>query len=299
MYRNSRVVASYIRQIGRASHASAVECNAGFPRCKLPNATDSSTSLFPWNSKYSARLMGIHDPCSVEGIRHFRGGSEIQAGAPSEKPAVVQSTGGTGGPLLPATRGRQKPRVVILGSGWGACRLLKDINTLVFDVVCISPRNHMVFTPLLASTCVGTLEFRSVAEPVRKIQPALSLSPDSYYMPARCVSIDPDKHEVNCVTIYDDMPGGKTGAEFSVAYDKLVIATGAEASTFGIKGVAEYAIFLRDVKNARDIRTKLLLNLMLCEIPVYIQVRRQKKSSDSHTSSWSVGARREWNSAGN
>ena len=72
---------------------------------------------------------------------------------------------------------------------------------------------------------------------------------------------------MNCVTIYDDMPGGKTGAEFSVAYDKLVIATGAEASTFGIKGVAEYAIFLRDVKNARDIRTKLLLNLMLCEIP--------------------------------
>ena len=63
------------------------------------------------------------------------------------------------------------------------------------------------------------------------------------------------------------MPGGKTGAEFTVAYDKLVIATGAEASTFGIKGVTEYAILLRDVKNARDIRTRLLLNLMLCEIP--------------------------------
>jgi NADH:ubiquinone reductase (non-electrogenic) len=72
---------------------------------------------------------------------------------------------------------------------------------------------------------------------------------------------------VYCVTIYDDIPGGKAGAEFSVAYDKLVIATGAEASTFGIKGVTDYAIFLREVKNARDIRTKLLLNLMLCEIP--------------------------------
>ena len=194
MYRNSKVVARYIRQIGRASHAYAVECHAGFARCRLPNATDSSASLFPWKSKCSVKHMGIQDPCSVEGIRYFRGSGDLQAGAPAaEKPPVVHRTGGS---LLPPTKGRQKPRVVILGSGWGACRLLKDINTLVFDVVCISPRNHMVFTPLLASTCVGTLEFRSVAEPVRKIQPALSLSPDSYYLPARCTSIDPDKHEV-------------------------------------------------------------------------------------------------------
>lgn len=32
-----------------------------------------------------------------------------------------------------------------------------------------SPRNHMLFTPLLASTTVGTLEFRSIAEPVRYV----------------------------------------------------------------------------------------------------------------------------------
>lgn len=204
MYRNSKVVANCIRHISRASYASTVQCSAGFARCRLPNATDSSTSRFPWNSKSSAKHMGIfHDPCSVEGIRHFRVGSGLQAGAPpSEPPAVVHRTGG---PLLPPTRGRQKPRVVILGSGWGACRLLKDLNTLVYDVVCISPRNHMVFTPLLASTCVGTLEFRSVAEPVRKIQPALSLSPDSYYLPARCTSIDPEKHEVGCVSLAPTM----------------------------------------------------------------------------------------------
>lgn len=294
MYRNSRVVANYVRQIGRAalqpSHAAAA---AGFGRSRLPNATDSSSSPFLWHSTCSPKP---RDPCSVEGIRHFQSGTDLRAAGASEKAPVLSSTGSA---LLPPTKGRQKPRVVILGSGWAACRLLKDINTLVYDVVCVSPRNHMVFTPLLASTCVGTLEFRSVAEPVRKIQPALSLSPDSFYLPARCTAIDPEKHEVHCITVLDDMATGKTGAEFTVAYDKLVIATGAEASTFGIKGVTEYAIFLRDVKNARDIRTKLLLNLMLCEIPVYIQVRRQKKSRDSRTSSWSAEDRREWNSAAN
>ncbi|CAM6009332.1 unnamed protein product [Sphagnum balticum] len=165
--------------------------------------------------------------------------------------------------------GLKKPRLVVLGSGWGACRLLKDINMRLYDVVCVSPRNHMVFTPLLASTCVGTLEFRSVAEPVRSIQPALSISPDSNYFLARCTAINTQKHEVHCEALRDDAAHDQevSGKEFTVAYDKLVIATGAEASTFGIKGVHEHAIFLRDVKNAMDIRSKLLLNLMKCEIP--------------------------------
>ncbi|XP_021294553.1 internal alternative NAD(P)H-ubiquinone oxidoreductase A1, mitochondrial-like [Herrania umbratica] len=68
-------------------------------------------------------------------------------------------------PGLEATKPGEKPRVVVLGTGWAACRFLKGLDTRIYDVVCISPRNHMVFTPLLASTCVGTLEFRSVAEP--------------------------------------------------------------------------------------------------------------------------------------
>jgi hypothetical protein len=103
---------------------------------------------------------------------------------------------------LPATTRDQKPRLVVLGSGWGACRLLKDINMRLYDVVCVSPRNHMVFTPLLASTCVGTLEFRSVAESVRSIQPALSMSPDSNYFLARCTAINTQKHEVYNLSIY-------------------------------------------------------------------------------------------------
>lgn len=168
---------------------------------------------------------------------------------------------------LPATKPNQKPRVVVLGTGWGACRLLKELDTRIYDVVCISPRNHMVFTPLLASTCVGTLEFRSVAEPVRIIQPALAKDPDSYFFLARCTDIDTSTREVHCESIYDEATRTAGGDTFKVAYDKLVIATGADATTFGIDGVHDHAIFLRDVKNAMDIRSKLMLNLMRCEIP--------------------------------
>ncbi|XP_051120573.1 internal alternative NAD(P)H-ubiquinone oxidoreductase A1, mitochondrial-like isoform X2 [Andrographis paniculata] len=54
---------------------------------------------------------------------------------------------------------------------------------------------------------------------------------------------------------------------FKLAYDKLVIASGAQASTFGIKGANEYATFLREVHHAQAIRRKLLLNLMLSDVP--------------------------------
>jgi hypothetical protein len=96
------------------------------------------------------------------------------------------------GPTVP----QEKPRVVVVGSGWAACRLMKGLDTNLYDVVCVSPRNHMVFTPLLASTCVGTLEFRSVAEPISRIQPAISREPGSYFFLSNCTGIDPDNHSV-------------------------------------------------------------------------------------------------------
>ncbi|XP_031249268.1 internal alternative NAD(P)H-ubiquinone oxidoreductase A2, mitochondrial-like [Pistacia vera] len=167
---------------------------------------------------------------------------------------------------LEATKPGEKPRVVVIGTGWGACRFLKGLDTKIYDVVCISPRNHMVFTPLLASTCVGTLEFRSVAEPVSRIQTSLATEPNSYFYLASCTGIDTDKHEVYCETLSNGALPNEPHY-FKVAYDKLVIAAGAEPVTFGIKGVKENAFFLREVNHAQEIRKKLLLNLMLSENP--------------------------------
>ncbi|GMP74806.1 hypothetical protein CsSME_00032113 [Camellia sinensis var. sinensis] len=178
-------------------------------------------------------------------------------------------------PSLEATKPGEKPRVVVLGTGWAACRFLKGLDTKIYDVVCISPRNHMVFTPLLASTCVGTLEFRSVAEPVGQIQPALAKDPNSYFYLASCIGVDTDNHEVYCETV------GNVGLpyepyRFKVAYDKLVIAAGAEPLTFGIKGVKEHAFFLREVNHAQEIRKKLLLNLMLSENPGITEEEKER-----------------------
>ena len=61
----------------------------------------------------------------------------------------------------------KRKKLIILGTGWAGYSLLKHVNKKLFDVVVVSPRNHFLFTPLLASTTVGTLEFRSIIEPIR------------------------------------------------------------------------------------------------------------------------------------
>ena len=60
--------------------------------------------------------------------------------------------------LMSSLSGRDK--LVVLGTGWGSYAVLQDIDKSKYDVIVVSPRNHFLFTPLLASTTVGTLEFR-------------------------------------------------------------------------------------------------------------------------------------------
>lgn len=165
--------------------------------CRLhssENAQTLSANFFLHSDPGHTSKLG-HSISQVKGIRtspHFQFPSAAGAREQPDTEDEMQKF-----PGLEATKSGEKPRVVVLGTGWAACRFLKGLDARIYDVVCISPRNHMVFTPLLASTCVGTLEFRSVAEPVGRIQPALSTNPNSYFFLASCTGIDTDKHEVN------------------------------------------------------------------------------------------------------
>ena len=57
---------------------------------------------------------------------------------------------------------KNKPKVVILGAGWGGFNFGNQIDKNLYDVTLVSPRNHFLFTPLLASTTVGTLEYKCI-----------------------------------------------------------------------------------------------------------------------------------------
>jgi len=139
----------------------------------------------------------------------------------------------------------KKPRVVILGTGFASFSLLKEIDTGLFAVTVISPRNYFLFTPLLPSTTVGTIEFRSIIEPVRKARP------DVRYFQAMCTGVDPGARMVTCEAVSDKR-------KFTVAYDILVIGIGAVSNTYSIPGVQEHALFLKDLADARAIRQRII-----------------------------------------
>lgn len=62
-----------------------------------------------------------------------------------------------------------KKRVLVLGTGWAGTSFLKDLDASKYDVQVVSPQNYFSFTPLLPSVTCGSVEARSIVEPVRNI----------------------------------------------------------------------------------------------------------------------------------
>ena len=49
------------------------------------------------------------------------------------------------------------PKVVILGTGWGAMSFLQNLNQDDVEITIVSPRSFFFYTPLLAGSAVGTV----------------------------------------------------------------------------------------------------------------------------------------------
>ncbi|RDA86265.1 hypothetical protein CP532_5086 [Ophiocordyceps camponoti-leonardi (nom. inval.)] len=146
-----------------------------------------------------------------------------------------------------------KKTLVILGTGWGSVALLKKLDTANYNVVVVSPRNYFLFTPLLPSCTTGTIEHRSIMEPVRTILRRKRAAVKFYE--AEASSIDTDR---KVVKIVDNSEIKGATSETEIPYDMLVIGVGAENATFGIPGVRENSCFLKEIGDAQQIRKKIM-----------------------------------------
>ncbi|KAJ0946654.1 putative NADH:ubiquinone reductase (non-electrogenic) [Helianthus annuus] len=146
--------------------------------------------------------------------------------------------------------GNQKKKVVVLGTGWAGTSFLRNLKNPSYDVQVISPRNYFAFTPLLPSVTVGTVEARSVVEPIRNIVKKKKVNVD--FCEAECYKIDAKKKKVYCRSTKNDKE------EFVVDYDYLVVAMGARVNTFNTPGVEENCLYLKEVEDAQKIRRKVI-----------------------------------------
>ncbi|KAI9890397.1 MAG: NADH:ubiquinone oxidoreductase [Vezdaea aestivalis] len=146
-----------------------------------------------------------------------------------------------------------KPTLVVLGTGWGSVALLKKLDTENFNVIVVSPRNYFLFTPLLPSCTTGTIEHRSIMEPVRNFLRHKKATVKFYE--ADATRIDAAN---STVTIRDESEIKGASDETDIHFDELVVGVGAENATFGIPGVRENSCFLKEVGDAQAIRKRIM-----------------------------------------
>jgi len=139
----------------------------------------------------------------------------------------------------------QRPVLLVLGTGFASFSLVKAIDTERYRLVVVAPRNHFLFSPLLPSTTVGTIQFQSIIEPIRTARKGL------VYHQAYCVRLDTEKNIAYCEGKFKRTP-------FEVKYDQVFIGVGAISNTFGIPGVEQYCHFLKEIQDARNIRHEVI-----------------------------------------
>ncbi|KAL6703933.1 NADH:ubiquinone oxidoreductase [Coniothyrium glycines] len=146
-----------------------------------------------------------------------------------------------------------KKTLVVLGTGWGSVSLLKKLDTENYNVIVVSPRNYFLFTPLLPSCTVGTIEHRSIMEPIRNFLRHKKASVK--YYEAEATKIDYE-NKVVYISDQSDIKGDMSTTQ--VPFDMLVVGVGAENATFGIPGVRENGLFLKEVGDAQRIRNRIM-----------------------------------------
>ncbi len=140
--------------------------------------------------------------------------------------------------------GTDRPRVVIVGGGFGGLYAAKGLADAPVAVTLIDRRNFHLFQPLLYQVATGAIGAGDMATPLRAI---LKDQANTTVLLGEARTIDADLRTVELTD------GG------SVPYDTLIVATGAHHDYFGHDDWAPLAPGLKTVEDASEIRRRILL----------------------------------------
>jgi NADH dehydrogenase len=145
--------------------------------------------------------------------------------------------------MTDATRPRH--RVVIVGGGFGGLYAAKQLGVdPEIALTLVDRRNFHLFQPMLYQVATGALSPGEIAQPLRSL---LRKQRNTTVILGEAVGLDTERNEV---LLSDGGP---------IAYDTLIVATGAHHSYFGNESWAKVAPGLKTLEDATEIRRRILI----------------------------------------
>ena len=145
---------------------------------------------------------------------------------------------------MPQTVPGARPRIVIVGAGFGGLETARKLARSPVDVTVIDRHNYHLFQPLLYQVATAALSPADIAAPIRVIL----------------------RHQQNATVLLDEVIGIDAAARrietrFGAAqtYDCLVLATGSQSAYFGHTAWPRWAPGLKSIDDATVIRRRVLL----------------------------------------
>ncbi|MFN3438097.1 MAG: NAD(P)/FAD-dependent oxidoreductase [Acidovorax sp.] len=146
--------------------------------------------------------------------------------------------------MLHSSNSPSRPRIVIIGCGFGGLEAARALSGAAVDVTLIDRTNHHLFQPLLYQVATAGLSAPAIAAPIRHL---FRGQPNATVLLGEVTRIDVQARAVHL----------KDG--LALPYDHLIVATGAAHSYFGNDDWAPYAPGLKTLDDAFEIRGRILL----------------------------------------
>ena len=144
----------------------------------------------------------------------------------------------------PGTGAARRHRVVVIGAGFGGLQAVKDLKGAPVDITVVDQRNYHLFQPLLYQVATASLAPSEIAWPIRAL---LHDRPEVSTVLGTVIGVDVASRDVR-------VEDGSL-----IAYDTLILATGARHGYFGHDDWEAFAPGLKTIEDATRLRSHILM----------------------------------------
>src|ERR1700712_5654169 len=152
---------------------------------------------------------------------------------------------------VPSSGGR--PRVVIIGSGFGGLFSARALRKAPVDITLVAKTTHHLFQPLLYQVATGILSEGEVAPATREV---LARQKNARVLLGEVTDVDLEKRTVTHHVL---------GRAAVTPYDSLIVAAGSGQSYFGNDQFAEFAPGMKNIDDALELRGRIFGAFELAE----------------------------------